>query len=323
MAAGRFCSGASSNCGEGSQAVEDLSCDWRAHCGAAGVGPRVPHHRFSDAPGLESAFFRGSPPLSGTVDDVTLRAIWRAVALAFALAMCVVRYWLDRLRGPMTLERRALWLQGAARAILRVLDIRSQVEGQPPVCGLVISNHLSYLDIIIISATMPCFFVAKMEIDGWPFFGKAARSGGTIFLDRKSLVSAAAAAGEISARLRLGVPVLLFPEGTSTDGGTVLRFYTRLFQPAIDAGSPVTAAAIRYVLNDGLDEREMCWFGDAGFLPHLWKELGMSEFSAQVRFGRPRVYADRKNAAAETRSEVVAMRQAWIGAAAPTDTVRA
>src|ERR1039458_2714333 len=146
----------------------------------AGLGPRVPHHRFSDAPGLESAFFRGSPPLSGAVDDLTLRSMRRAVALAFALAMCVVRYWLARLLGPMTLERRALWLQGAARAILKVLDIKTQVEGQPPMCGLVVSNHLSYLDIIIISATMPCFFVAKMEIDGWPFFGKAARSGGTM-----------------------------------------------------------------------------------------------------------------------------------------------
>ena len=90
----------------------------------------------------------------------------------------------------MTLERRALWLQGSARAILKVLDIETQVEGQPPTCGLVVSNHLSYLDIIIISATMPCFFVAKMEIGSWPFFGRAARSGGTIFLDRSSLASA-------------------------------------------------------------------------------------------------------------------------------------
>jgi len=231
--------------------------------------------------------------------------------------------WRLRLRGPISVEQHARWMQSTARRVLDGLGIHVQIDGEAPACGLVVSNHLSYLDIAILSAANPSIFVSKAEIGAWPFFGMLARMGGTIFLDRKSLVSAAAAAGEISARLRLGVPVLLFPEGTSTDGGTVLRFYTRLFQPAIDAGSPVTAAAIRYVLNDGLDEREMCWFGDAGFLPHLWKALGMSEFSAQVRFGRPRVYADRKNAAAETRSEVVAMRQAWIGAAAPTDTVRA
>jgi 1-acyl-sn-glycerol-3-phosphate acyltransferase len=156
----------------------------------------------------------------------------RAVALAFALAMCIVRYWLDRLRGPMTLERRALWLQGSARAILKVLDIRTHVEGEPPMCGLVVSNHLSYLDIIISSAAMPCFFVSKVEVDGWPFFGKAARSGGTIFLDRSSLESANAVAEQMTERLKLPIPVLLFPEGTSTDGAQVLRFHSRLIDPA-------------------------------------------------------------------------------------------
>jgi 1-acyl-sn-glycerol-3-phosphate acyltransferase len=241
---------------------------------------------------------------------VTLRAIWRAVALVFALAMCVVRYWLDRLRGPMTLERRALWLQGTARAILRVLDIRSQVEGQPPVCGLVISNHLSYLDIIIISATMPCFFVAKMEIDGWPFFGKAARSGGTIFLDRSSLASAMTVAEQMTERLKLPVPVLLFPEGTSTDGAQVLRFHSRLIDPATSTGAPITAAAIRYVIEGNVEERELCWYGDEEFITHLWKVLGVTGFSAQLRFGEPRIYSDRRMAADQAHAEITAWREA-------------
>jgi 1-acyl-sn-glycerol-3-phosphate acyltransferase len=241
---------------------------------------------------------------------VTLRAIRRAVALAFALAMCVVRYWLDRLRGPMTLERRALWLQGSARAILRVLDIKAQVEGQPPVCGLVISNHLSYLDIIIISATMPCFFVAKMEIDDWPFFGKAARSGGTIFLDRSSLASAMTVAEQMTERLKLPVPVLLFPEGTSTDGAEVLRFHSRLIDPATSTGAPITAAAIRYVIEGNVEERELCWYGDEEFITHLWKVLGVTGFSAQLRFGEPRVYPHRRVAADQTHAEITAWRAA-------------
>jgi lyso-ornithine lipid O-acyltransferase len=232
------------------------------------------------------------------------------VALAFALAMCVVRYWLDRLRGPMTLERRALWLQGSARAILRVLDIKAQVEGQPPVCGLVISNHLSYLDIIIISATMPCFFVAKMEIDDWPFFGKAARSGGTIFLDRSSLASAMTVAEQMTERLKLPVPVLLFPEGTSTDGAEVLRFHSRLIDPATSTGAPITAAAIRYVIEGNVEERELCWYGDEEFITHLWKVLGVTGFSAQLRFGEPRVYPHRRVAADQTHAEITAWRAA-------------
>ncbi|MGO8934510.1 MAG: lysophospholipid acyltransferase family protein [Terracidiphilus sp.] len=241
---------------------------------------------------------------------MTLRAFRRAVALAFALAMCVVRYWLDRLRGPMTLERRALWLQGAARAILKGLDIKSQVEGQPPACGLVISNHLSYLDIIIISATMPCFFVAKMEIDGWPFFGKAARSGGTIFLDRSSLASAMTVAEQMTERLKLPVPVLLFPEGTSTDGAQVLRFHSRLIDPATSTGAPITAAAIRYVIEGGVEERELCWYGDEEFIRHLWKVLGVTGFSAQLRFGEPQIYSHRRVAADQTHAEITAWREA-------------
>ena len=233
----------------------------------------------------------------------------RAVALAFALAMCVVRYWLARLRGPMTLERRALWLQGAAQAILKVLDIKSQVQGRPPMCGLVVSNHLSYLDIIIISATMPCFFVAKMEIGSWPFFGKAARSGGTIFLDRSSLASAMTVAEQMTERLKLPISVLLFPEGTSTDGAQVLRFHSRLIDPATTAGAPITAAAIRYAIDGDVEERELCWYGDEKFITHLWKVLGVTGFSAQLHFGEPQIYSDRRVAADQTHAEITAWRE--------------
>jgi 1-acyl-sn-glycerol-3-phosphate acyltransferase len=243
------------------------------------------------------------------------------VALALALAMCVVRYWLARLRGPMTLERRALWLQGAARAILKVLDIGSQVEGQPPECGLVVSNHLSYLDIIIISATMPCFFVAKMEIDGWPFFGKAARSGRTIFLDRSSLASAMTVAEQMTERLKLPVPVLLFPEGTSTDGAQVLRFHSRLIDPATTAGAPITAAAIRYAIDGDVEERELCWYGDEKFITHMWKVLGVTGFSAQLRFGEPQIYSGRRVAADQTHAEITAWREAGEMATQTADAV--
>ena len=186
-----------------------------------------------------------------------LRRVRRAVTLAFVLALCVLRYWLRRIHGPLTLEQRADWLRDAARMILTALGIGSQVEGQPPACGLVVANHLSYLDILIISAAMPCFFVAKVEIGGWPYFGKAARTGGTIFVDRSSLASAMSVAEQISDRLSLPVPVLLFPEGTSTDGKQVLRFHSRLIDPATAAGAPITTAALRYVIAGGVEEREL------------------------------------------------------------------
>ena len=216
-----------------------------------------------------------------------------------------------RLRGPMALERRALWLQASARSILISLGIESQVEGQPPACGLVVANHLSYLDILIISAAMPCFFVAKMEIDGWPYFGRAARTGGTIFLDRSSRASAKSVAEQIGERLQLPVPVLLFPEGTSTDGAQVLRFHSRLIDPATTAGAPITAAAVRYVVEDGdVEERELCWYGDESFTTHLWKVLGVAGFSARLWFGEPQIYSDRRIAADRTHAEITAWREA-------------
>ena len=70
----------------------------------------------------------------------------------------------------------------------------------------------------------------------------------------------------------------------------------------------VTPASVRYLLEDGTAERELCWFGDAAFLPHIWKALGTPGFWAEVRFGEPRVYADRRTAAKETHDEVEAMR---------------
>jgi len=239
---------------------------------------------------------------------VSWRAIRRAVALGFALAGVVLRYWILRLRGALTMERRALWMQQSCRGILRSMGIRYQVEGQPPAHGLVVSNHLSYLDILILSAAMPCFFVAKSEIGDWPFFGHAARLGGTIFLNRSSWKSATTVAGKMSARFKLPIPVVLFPEGTSTDGRHVLHFHPRLIDPATSARVPITAAALRYVMDDGTPERELCWFGDALFVTHLVKALGVGGFSARVRFGQPRIYTDRRAAADKTRDEVVAMR---------------
>ena len=245
---------------------------------------------------------------------MTLRRFRRAVALVFVLALSIVRYWLRRLRGPLSLEDRALWLQRAARSVLISVGIGSRVEGEPPSCGLVVSNHLSYLDIIIFSAAMPCFFVAKAEIRGWPFFGKAARTGGTIFVDRSSLASAMSVAEQMSERLKLPVPVLLFPEGTSTDGAQVLRFHSRLIDPATSGGIPITAAAIRYELAGGVEERELCWYGNEGFTPHLWKVLGVEGFSAKLHFGEPKIYTDRRVAADETHAEITAWREANVPA---------
>jgi len=243
---------------------------------------------------------------------MSLLRMRRAVALGWVIATCIFRFWLLRLRGPVSLEQRARWVQEAALGMLTSLGIEYRVEGRVPTRGLVVSNHLSYIDILILSAAMPCFFVAKMEIGGWPFFGKAARTGGTIFVDRSSVASAQSVAEQMTERLKLPIPipVLLFPEGTSTDGSEVIRFHSRLIDPATALGVPITCAAVGYTIEGGMEERELCWYGDETFVNHLWKVLGVGGFAAAVRFGEPRVYADRRRAADETRAEITAMREA-------------
>jgi lyso-ornithine lipid O-acyltransferase len=240
---------------------------------------------------------------------MNFRLIRRAVGLSFVLVTSILRFWLERLCGFLTPEKRARWVQRTCIRVLRSMEIRCEIKGSIPTDGLVVSNHLSYLDIVVLSAAMPCFFVAKAEVDAWPYFGRAARVGGTIFIDRSSLASAKRVAEIIAERLRLHVPVLFFPEGTSTDG-TMLRFHSRLFEPAIEAGIPVTAASIRYLIDDGTPERELCWFGDDAFAPHMLKTLRTAGILAKLQFGKPRVYSHRRIAADQTFEEIGAMRTA-------------
>jgi 1-acyl-sn-glycerol-3-phosphate acyltransferase len=236
------------------------------------------------------------------------RRLWRIVRLAVALAACFVRFVVLRLRGQPSPVQRALWLQSACLGILRSLGLSFRVTGAPPSHGLVVSNHLSYLDIVFLSAAMPCCFVSKTEVKRWPYFGGAARAGGTLFLDRSSRASAASVSAQMTARLRLPIPLLFFPEGTSTDGSGVLRFHSGLFQSAVDASAPITAAAIRYVPGDAAPESSLCWFGDAGFSRHLWATLAAPAFTAEITFGQPHTYSDRRSAADTTHGLVAAMR---------------
>lgn len=239
---------------------------------------------------------------------MSLRAARRAVTLAVALIYSLFCFWRLRLSGRDTLELRAQWQHEAALRVMRAFGIHLRVTGTLPQGGLLVANHLSYLDIVTFSGALPVFMVSKVEIGSWPFFGTLARAGGALFVDRSSRASAEDTTKLIAERLRGSVPVLFFPEGTSTDGSKVLRFHSRFFIPAVDAGLPVTAAMVRYIPEDGSPESTLCWFGDTDFLPHLLKNLGGSDFSVEIEFGEARIYENRRVAAQGTHAEVVAMR---------------
>ncbi|MBT9330490.1 lysophospholipid acyltransferase family protein [Paracidobacterium acidisoli] len=226
------------------------------------------------------------------------------------LAEILLGFVLTRLRhaGGLTPRHRALWLQQSCALIVRRLGMRVEYKGPLPESGLVVSNHLSYLDILFYATITPCVFVSKSDVRSWPLFGLFARCAGTIFITRERTSAVGQAARQITEALHEKIPVLLFPEGTSTDGGTVLPFHSSLFEPALQAHAAITAAAIGYSI-DGGRERDLCYYGDITFGPHLVRVLGMGELRAGIQFGTERnASSDRKTAARELHGEVTAMR---------------
>ncbi len=179
-----------------------------------------------------------------------------------------------------------------------------------------VSNHLSYLDVLAYASLSPCVFVAKQEVRGWPVFGRFATMAGTVYVDRRRGAANDNAVAWMEGALAAGVPVVLFPEGTSSDGAQVLRFHSRFFEPAIRAHAMVTAAAIGYASSTA-SEGTLAYHGEAVFGTHLVRTLGQANLKARVIFAAEgKRYADRKDAARATQSEVEWLRSGLAGHAA-------
>lgn len=159
------------------------------------------------------------------------------------------------------------------------------------------------------SAIAPCAFVAKREIKGWPGIGWIATLAGTIYIDRSRPDNTHSIQPQMAAVLASGVRVVLFPEGTSSDGRQVLPFRSSLFQPAIANHTPITAACISYEIEDGDPAVDVCYYGDMVLGPHAVKLFGKGGVTAKLRFGDgAKVFTDRKDAARQLYEEVNALR---------------
>lgn len=131
--------------------------------------------------------------------------------------------------------------------ILKVLNIRLETDlAALPPASLVVANHISWLDIFVINAAFPAAFVAKAEVRQWPLIGWLAAVNDTVFLRRGSRGHARLINTEIGEKLAAGKEVVIFPEGTTTDGTQVLHFHGALLQPALEAGRPVAPLALGY-----------------------------------------------------------------------------
>jgi len=217
-------------------------------------------------------------------------------------------------RNRSGLAARAAWLQRASRRCLRIFKLQPQVAGPVPARGLLICNHLSYLDIVVLASLTPAVFVAKQDIKSWPVIGWLTGLAGTLFVDRERRTRVGQTNEEIRKALDEGVLVVLFPEGTSSDGQTVLPFKSSLLEPAAQQIHPLSVALIQYQLEAGEVGEDVCYWGDMTFFPHLLNLLGQRIIRASVRLAPfQQNIGDRKELARRLHAEILRMKAAAAG----------
>lgn len=198
------------------------------------------------------------------------------------------------------------------RQLCRLLGVRVHIEGavKPGTPTLLLANHVSWLDIPVLSAVAPVSFVAKREVGTWPFVSTLARLQRTVFVDRERRTSVGATKGEIEQRLALGDAIVLFAEGTSNDGNRVLPFRSALIGAAgidrrrasegVGVGEvqapkqviEVRTLSIVYshlhgIALDRFQRPGIAWYGAMGLGTHLWAVLKSGPLDVHVRIGDP------------------------------------
>lgn len=182
--------------------------------------------------------------------------------------------------------------------MLRALETKVIVTGTFPAEGVMVCNHLGYLDTIVIGAHAPLVFVAKSDVRKWPVIGLLLESAGCILADRSRRTSAADTSSEILRAMDTGLPVVFFPEGTSSDGSNVLPFKPALLQIALDTRKPITPAAISYEAPTGDLKNDVCYWGDHTFGTHIIRLAKIRKLTAHLAIGEaPLLPGDRKAAA--------------------------
>ena len=220
---------------------------------------------------------------------LSVRAVLRLGGLAAWTAFAALVWGIGSMLGGRwrwTVRCRGLW----ARASLRILGVRSRVLGTCPAGGfLLAANHLSYLDVLLLSANVPVRFVAKREVRGWPVWGPLAAWTGTLFIDRDRPRDARRVADELSASLAKGEAAVIFAEGTSSPGEDVLPYRPALFAAAIESRCSVVPARVQYLVPDrpGAERAEVCWWGDMDFGPHLLGLAALQRIDAHLTIGAP------------------------------------
>ena len=173
-------------------------------------------------------------------------------------------------------------IQKWGRGLLWIFNIKLRVHPDDAAYhgGLVVSNHMGYVDIFVHSALCGMRFCPKADVRHWPLLGWYAELTHPIWIDRKSRLKSKEALEEFCSTLEHGVPLIVYPEGTSTDGNQVLPFKTSSFEVAAAGGFPIQPIVTVYRVPEGADSP--CWYTDIGIIPHLWQLVGIPEILCDV-----------------------------------------
>jgi 1-acyl-sn-glycerol-3-phosphate acyltransferase len=242
-----------------------------------------------------------------------LRSLGRFIKLSALFASAAVELLLTR---PATPTQRADWLHRFCARALSSLGIAVRVEGRFPARGAVIANHTGYLDIVAIAALHPVAFVAKSELAHLPLLGWMTTMSGTVYVERGRGGSAVRARSALQSAAEANLPVVFFPEGTTSNGATVMKFHSGILAQVREAGEPVTAAFVSYRLTEDNGPHislanDVCFWGDDALLvPHVFRLLAIRGIEVSVRIADSPIAfsadaSNRKLAAAEARTAVM------------------
>ncbi len=243
----------------------------------ATAGPASPKHRHAGAGG----------PLR------TLPRLWRATRVSLHL---VAGLWTTVVVFPFAQpEGRRKRIRSWSARLLRLLDVEARVSGALDIGEgnvLIVANHISWLDIFVLNAHRPARFVAKSELARWPLAGRMFRNVGTIFVVRERRRDTRRVNDDAARALVGGDVVAVFPEGTTTDGGSVLRFRTALLQPIVESRGRVQPVAIRYQSAHGMRSTAPAYVGDESFITSFWRVCGERRLVAEL-IATPLIAAER------------------------------
>lgn len=241
----------------------------------------------------------------------SFRAGWRIALMAVSTVLLVMVYGCVRLAvSHKATSVPRLWHRGMS--LLAGVDavVHGQaVRGQPVIFA---ANHVSYLDIVVLGGILPGSFIAKADVADWPIIGWLAGLQDTLFIERRAS-RVAIQSDTMSMRLKAGKSLILFAEGTSSDGSRVLPFRSALFQAAnADSGILVQPISISYTHLNGqrLDRMHrplVGWYGEMQLWPHLWRFLGFGHLQAEIILHsplHPDAFTSRKELAAYCRDVV-------------------